>query len=407
MQDQCPPLRHLMICTPAYPATTALHYTHSLCGAMVQCLSNGIHLDVTLGGGCCYLDLIRNDLVRQFLDSPADRLLFIDADIGYPPEAVLRVANTPRPVVAGVYRKKTDLPEWPIAVETGPFHVDVVTGLIEAASVASGFLCIHRSVFEQLQPSVPYFRDDRGLWMHAYFQCLIQDGRYFGEDVVFCQRWRALGGTIWFVPDLQLTHLGEKEYTGAYHEWMNLRPLWEKIEGYNNCPNLYEMAIERAPQTGARFVEVGAWKGKSTVYLVSKILHSGKSIQVDVVDHWQGSVEHQTDPDIQAGRLREVFEANVAPVREWLIVKDGKSTDVAQDYPDEMLDFVFLDASHDAASLTADCTAWWPTVKPGGILAGDDWQWESVQQGVRQYFETLPGEYTLRQRDAGWYIVKE
>lgn len=32
------------------------------------------------------------------------------------------------------------------------------------------------------------------------------------------------------------------------------------------------------------------------------------------------------------------------------------------------LDFVYIDQRHDSASVTADLVAWWPLIKPGGIL---------------------------------------
>ena len=47
------------------------------------------------------------------------------------------------------------------------------------------------------------------------------------------------------------------------------------------------------------------------------------------------------------------------------------------------LDFVFIDADHSQASVQADIHAWRPKLRPGGILAGHDWNtYGSVQQAV-------------------------
>jgi len=45
---------------------------------------------------------------------------------------------------------------------------------------------------------------------------------------------------------------------------------------------------------------------------------------------------------------------------------------------------VFLDAGHDEASVAADILAWMPAVRPGGLLAGDDYNnnWPGVNAAV-------------------------
>jgi hypothetical protein len=125
------------------------------------------------------------------------------------------------------------------------------------------------------------------------------------------------------------------------------------------------------------------------------------------VDHFTGSAELMDDPDVQAGCLYEVFCANVAYCREGIAdIKQMPSVGAAAWYDDASIDWVFLDASHDATGVEADCAAWWPKVKPGGALAGDDWSWESVQAGVAAYFNGLAGEYHLESLGEGWRIRK-
>ena len=410
MNDACPSLHHLMIGVPAYAPPVPEHQ-HGILEAVMGLLHNGIHVDVRDGIGCCYIDLVRNDLVRQFLESDAERLLFIDADVGFSAEAVLAVATTPRPVVGGLYRKRTDSVEWPVAFHGQDIVQDNETGLISAAEggtfVPTGFLCIHRSVFEALQPHVPVFTDDRGVTMHAFFQTMVKDGLFWGEDFLFCQRWHEIGGRVWVHPDIDLTHVGAYRWTGNYHQWFQQREAWEKIPGFNNCPNLYRQAVDGA-SAGAHFVEVGAFKGKSAAYMAELIQASRKDITFDVVDHWEGSPDIiATDPDVVNGTLEQAFHRNVAYIRDVIgAVHTGKSTEVATLYDDDALDFVFIDASHDTTSVIADCTAWWPKVKAGGTLAGDDWSWESVQAGVVAFFEFLPGEYQLEMVDEGWVVRK-
>jgi len=67
-----------------------------------------IGFSVCLLGGDALITRARNTIVTQFLDTPAaTHLLFIDADIGFSPEAALRLLRSGYPVVAGVYPAKT------------------------------------------------------------------------------------------------------------------------------------------------------------------------------------------------------------------------------------------------------------------------------------------------------------
>jgi hypothetical protein len=77
------------------------------------------------------------------------------------------------------------------------------------------------------------------------------------------------------------------------------------------------------------------------------------------------------------------------------------SLEAAKLYPDNSLDFVLIDASHDYPSVHADILAWLPKVKSGGILAGDDLPWFGVKRAVD---ELLPGYKNCR---AYWVFNKQ
>jgi predicted O-methyltransferase YrrM len=66
------------------------------------------------------------------------------------------------------------------------------------------------------------------------------------------------------------------------------------------------------------------------------------------------------------------------------------SVEAAENFDDNSMDFVFLDADHSYESVKADITAWWPKIKPGGWLCGHDYGgWLVVKRGgkeTKQYF---------------------
>jgi len=55
----------------------------------------------------------------------------------------------------------------------------------------------------------------------------------------------------------------------------------------------------------------------------------------------------------------------------------------------DSIDFVYVDAAHDYASVLADLEAWWPRVRPGGMLGGDDFDTKGVADAVSDFFGAL------------------
>lgn len=174
-----------------------------------------------------------------------------------------------------------------------------------------------------------------------------------------------------------------------------MQHFFENIQGWSRFLDLYKQQVDSAV-SGAHFVEVGAWKGRSTAFMAVEILNSGKAIKFDVVDTWQGSQEHQNDLEIKEGTLFNVFKQNLAPVEGTFTSLQMTSLAAAEQYADASLDFVFIDASHEYDDVKADIEAWLPKVKPGGTLAGDDTDWPGVRKAIT---ELLPNR---TERGAYW-----
>jgi cephalosporin hydroxylase len=162
--------------------------------------------------------------------------------------------------------------------------------------------------------------------------------------------------------------------------------LSDQIQGWFNFREPYRQAVREASD-GAVFAELGCWKGKSSVFLGSEILKSGKKIKVHFVDHWGGSdePEHKADPDLE--RVFEVFQGNIALLRGLNCSVHRRSTvDSAKDFADDSLDFIWVDAGHEEHEVLADIKAWWPKLKTGGVMGGDDYPMNGVKSAVTQVF---------------------
>jgi len=194
------------------------------------------------------------------------------------------------------------------------------------------------------------------------------------------------------------------------HYWQDL-PLEVDGRHWFAGVDIYSEQVRRA-QDGAVFVELGAWKGRSTSFMGVEIHNSNKRIKFYAVDHWRGSDEtaHCEDPDVRAERLFEAFEGNIAPVKDYVECLRGDSADSAKHFADGSVDFVYVDASHEYKDVTKDLDAWWPKLKSGAVLAGDDWQFEGVERAVLEFAQkhglthkVLPGNPNAWKQ---WEIVK-
>jgi len=153
---------------------------------------------------------------------------------------------------------------------------------------------------------------------------------------------------------------------------------YENLQGWFDFEDIYSRMVREAA-SGAHFVEVGAYLGKSTCFMAVEILNSGKNIRFDVVDTWAGSVEHQKGQGHESslvveGGLYQAFQENVRPVQHVVHPIRMRSVDAADTYANGVLDFVFIDASHEYEDVVADIRAWRPKVKRGGYIGGHDLQ---------------------------------
>lgn len=159
-------------------------------------------------------------------------------------------------------------------------------------------------------------------------------------------------------------------------------------ENWFTFPKLYSDMVKEFP-SGSKFVEVGAWKGKSAAYMAVEIINSSKKIDFYVIDTWEGSEEHMKNPELK--ELFEIFTSNMKPVENYFKPMRMESLEAVKHFDDNSLDFVFIDAAHDYENVVADLKAWYPKIKKGGVLAGHDFYpdqptWGDVYKAVLDVF---------------------
>lgn len=180
----------------------------------------GDELNVRFLPSVTNLALGRNHLVKDFLASDDEKLVFLDADVTFEPGSLLNLAHHPVDFVGGAYRLKQTLERYPIFLMDKPADLGP-GGLIEVRVVPTGFLALSRSVFDQFREFYP----DRdygfgGKSSYCYFQMPYVDGSLYTEDAYFCREWRAKGGKVYLDPEHTLTHWqGNVPYPGHIGNW--------------------------------------------------------------------------------------------------------------------------------------------------------------------------------------------
>jgi hypothetical protein len=174
----------------------------------------------------------------------------------------------------------------------------------------------------------------------------------------------------------------------------SLAHFYERIPGFFDFQNIYTEMVSTAG-THAHFVEIGSWYGRSAAFMAVEILNSGKDVRFDAIDTWEGTTPRQGSEDkdpnlLKYGTMYPNFLQYVWPVLHALTPIKLPSLEAVKLYADRSLDFVYIDAAHDYANVKADILAWKPKVKPGGILAGHDYNKENSPGLVQAVNECLP-----------------
>jgi hypothetical protein len=176
-------------------------------------------------------------------------------------------------------------------------------------------------------------------------------------------------------------------------------PTWKKMfqrMGWNN-------------KTHLSMLEIGAYEGRSTTWLIDNMMDHPKSILASI-DTFEGSVEHSLD---QRSNLFDRYRSNIV-VSKWPekvrpIRGDSKIILSQMLTGPSEFDFIYVDGSHETYDVIVDGILAWQLLKPGGMIVFDDVLWdkkdsvliavqhlekilpmESISQGYQRFYKKAP-----------------
>jgi hypothetical protein len=257
----------LYILTPCFASICYVNYVNCIMKTRDLFYKYGIELHIEFCKNDSLVSRARNNLVaRAMANKKTTHILFIDNDITWNPEDILKLIIADKQLIGGVYPIKHY--DWNKLIkdpsdETNtnviqswidkknrsqlkdiiPDNVfiqqkilryninylgsilDIENNVAKVKHLATGFMMIKRCVIENMCKafSSTKYVDDVGFlqqheneYAYALFDCGVEEGHYFSEDWLFCHRWTKMGGSIYIDVSINLTHTGIEDYQGSY-----------------------------------------------------------------------------------------------------------------------------------------------------------------------------------------------
>lgn len=212
------PIRaHVMVATPCYSGSVAHECAQAMQLATMHCLTQGVVLDWQIAAGFSLVQAGRNWLNAQFLrDKQYTHVLWLDDDLFFAPDAVMKLIERRLNAVGGCYSTKHPVkPIFPYQA-SGP----VVDGLQPVTKLPGGFLLLARVAVEAANAgleryemehdskteSVPNLFDPHILGDD--YDVIVRDNRLHGEDFVYCERLVKAGVAVYVETDIDFGHIG-------------------------------------------------------------------------------------------------------------------------------------------------------------------------------------------------------
>lgn len=257
---------HLYILTPVYGGLVHLNYMTCLMTTKDLFTKLGCKLSIEFCKNDSLVSRARNNLIAKAMHCESTtHILFIDSDITWNPFDVFRLMMDDKGLVGGVYplkrymwdrilpakekgvksavdeilerREKTALKN--VVGELDMIkcnlvnynlnyltpQINVENGLIKVKHMATGFMMMKRETLTKMMmafPSTKYVDDvgflkaEENKYAYALFDCGVEEGHYMSEDWLFCNRWRKMGGEVFYDIHVCLTHTGPEDFQGAF-----------------------------------------------------------------------------------------------------------------------------------------------------------------------------------------------
>ena len=233
---------HLVIGTPMYGGMCTSEYTDSLLKLSESCNKSGVKLTTIFLGNESLIQRGRNTIAHHFMNLPdATHLMFIDADIKFRVEDIVKMIKADKELIIGpVALKGYNWEEIRMAALAGEDNIDRTGGVFNINTLPSiemenedtpfeiehggnAFMLVRKDCFAALDPHTPIYTNGGrslpdGIEIKDYFRVEINKdtNHLLSEDYFFCHSYRQIGGKVWCAPWVETGHFGSHLFNGKY-----------------------------------------------------------------------------------------------------------------------------------------------------------------------------------------------
>jgi predicted O-methyltransferase YrrM len=183
-------------------------------------------------------------------------------------------------------------------------------------------------------------------------------------------------------------------------------PNWFVGQQYNFENHLTPLA----GQPNLKFLQIGAYTGDASVWLLDSILTDPSSTLTDI-DTWEGSDE-QEHKSISFSDVQAYYTQRTEKYNNLLSIRS--KSEYALPNLKDVYDFIYIDGDHTAKVVAEDAESSWSILKPNGILAFDDYRWGedlpphiTPKPAIDSFLDKYTGSYELLSKDYQVWIVKK
>lgn len=186
------------------------------------------------------------------------------------------------------------------------------------------------------------------------------------------------------------------EIRSIYFDIGEIPGIKEDLQGWNSTAPIFARLIEKVrPKV---IIEIGGWKGASTVHMVKTSQDLGLETTIFTVDFWQDPILHTADSRIPKSWAGEISAYQQFLYNVWANMCDGQVIPIRTWSPHAAplldawgakADLIYVDGDHTYEGCLRDLALYWPLLARGGVMFGDDIMEPGVRKAVTQFFTGL------------------